>query len=376
MPRKYEIAVLPGDGVGPEVIREALRALEASRELTDLNLETTTYSAGAKYWLGKGRRRHEWDEETFERCDKADAILLGPIGLPDVVREDGCPVGGHVVFGLRMGLDLYANGRPVKLMNGVKSPLAMKGSRDIAFAALRENGARVDCGIQGILSRGGEDEAGVDVRLITRKGAERIISYAFRLSMRRKGAPIDRKRRVTCVDKSNVLAGCRLFRSIYSDLARRFPRIEKDYAYVDAMCQWLIRRPEKYDVIVTTNLFGDILSEIGAALQGGLGLAPSANIGEKHAMFEPVHGSAPQYAGRNLANPTAAILSAKMILEWLSEKWTDKQLDVAARLIERAVVQSLKKGEGLTHDLGGTTSTRQAGQAVVRNMRLLARKED
>ena len=228
MPRKFEIAVLPGDGVGPEVIREALRALEASRELTDLNLETTTYSAGAKYWLGKGRRRHEWDEETFERCDKADAILLGPIGLPDVVREDGRPVGGHVVFGLRMGLDLYANVRPVKLMNGVKSPLAMKGSGDIDFAVIRENTEGLYCGIQGILSRGGEDEAGVDVRLITRKGAERIISYAFRLSMRRKGASIDRKRRVTCVDKSNVLAGCRLFRSIYNDLAGRFPRIEKD----------------------------------------------------------------------------------------------------------------------------------------------------
>ena len=296
--------------------------------------------------------------------------------MPDVVREDGRPVGSDVVFGLRMGLDLYANVRPVKLMNGVKSPLAMKGSGDIDFAVIRENTEGLYCGIQGILSRGGEDEAGVDVRLITRKGAERIISYAFRLSMRRKGAPIDRKRRVTCVDKSNVLAGCRLFRSIYNDLARRFPRIEKDYAYVDAMCQWLIRRPEKYDVIVTTNLFGDILSEIGASLQGGLGLAPSANIGEKHGMFEPVHGSAPQYAGRNLANPAAAILSAKMMLEWLSEKSTDEQLDVAARLIERAVVQSLEKGEGLTHDLGGTTSTIQAGQAVVRNMRLLAQKED
>ena len=376
MPRKFEIAVLPGDGVGPEVIREALRALEASRELTDLNLETTTYSAGAKYWLGKGRRRHEWDEETFERCSKADAILLGPIGLPDVVREDGRPVGGDVVFGLRMGLDLYANVRPVKLMNGVKSPLAMKGSGDIDFAVVRENTEGLYSGIQGILSRGGEDEAGVDVRVVTRKGAERIISYAFRLSMRRKGAPIDRKRRVTCVDKSNVLAGCRLFRSIFNDLAGRFPRIEKDYAFVDAICQWLVRRPEKYDVIVTTNLFGDILSEIGAALQGGLGLAPSANIGEKHGMFEPVHGSAPQYAGKNVANPTAAILSVKMMLEWLGEEWNDKQLDVAARLIEKAVVQSLEKGELLTHDLGGKASTRQAGQAVVRNMRLLAQKED
>ena len=148
-----------------------------------------------------------------------------------------------------------------------------------------------------------------------------------------------------------------MFRSIYNDLARRFPRIEKDYAYVDAMCQWLIRRPEKYDVIVTTNLFGDILSEIGAALQGGLGLAPSANIGEKHGMFEPVHGSAPQYAGKNVANPTAAILSVKMMLEWLGEEWNDKQLDVAARLIEKAVVQSLEKGELLTHDLGGKAST-------------------
>jgi 3-isopropylmalate dehydrogenase len=274
-----------------------------------------------------------------------------------------------------MGLDLYANVRPVKLMDGVKSPLAMKGPKDIDFVIVRENTEGLYSGIQGILSRGGGDEAGVDVRLITRKGAERIINYAFRLSMRRNGAPVDRKRRVTCVDKSNVLAGCRLFRSIFNEFAGKYPRIQKDYAYVDAICQWLIRRPERYDVIVTTNLFGDILSEIGAALQGGLGLAPSANIGEVHGMFEPVHGSAPRYAGRNVANPTAAILSAMMMLEWLAEKWNDKQLDAAARLINEAVVQSLGKGEMWTQDLGGKTSTRQAGQAVVRNMRLIAHKE-
>jgi 3-isopropylmalate dehydrogenase len=375
MPRKYEIAVLPGDGVGPEVIREALRVLEASGVLTGLNLETTAYNAGARYWLAKGRREREWDEETFEKCSKADAILLGPIGLPDVVRKDGRPVGGDVVFGLRKGLDVYANVRPVKLMDGVKSPLAMKGPKDIDFVIVRENTEGLYSGIQGILSRGGGDETGVDVRLITRKGAERIINYAFRLSMRRNGAPIDRKRRVTCVDKSNVLAGCRLFRSIFNEFAGKYPRIQKDYAYVDAICQWLIRGPEKYDVIVTTNLFGDILSEIGAALQGGLGLAPSANVGEVHGMFEPVHGSAPRYAGKNVANPTAAILSAMMMLEWLAEKRNDKQLDAAARLINEAVVQSLGKGEMWTQDLGGKTSTRQAGQAVVRNMRLIAHKE-
>lgn len=374
MPRKYEIAVLPGDGIGPEVIGEALRALEACKALTGVNIETTTFSAGARYFVGKGRRQREWDEETFERCGKADAILLGPIGLPDVVREDGRPVGGDVVFGLRMGLDLYANVRPVKLMNGVTSPLAMKGPKDIDFVVVRENTEGLYSGIQGILSRGGGDEAGVDVRLVTRKGAERIINHAFRLSMRRNGAPADRTRRVTCVDKSNVLAGCRLFRSIFNDLARKFAKIEKDYAYVDAVCQWLIRRPEKYDVIVTTNLFGDILSEIGAALQGGLGLAPSANIGDEHGMFEPVHGSAPQYAGKNIANPTAAILSAKMMLKWLGEKRNDKKLDDAANLIENAVVQSLERREVLTDDIGGKTSTRQAGLAVIRNMRLLAHK--
>src|SRR5712664_1906330 len=137
MPRKYEIAVLPGDGVGPEVIREALRVLEASGELSGLNLETTAYDAGARYWLGKGGRVREWDEEIFEKCSKADAILLGPIGLLDIIRKDGRPVGGDVVFGLRMGLDLYANVRPVKLMDGVKSPLAMKGPKDIDFVIVR-----------------------------------------------------------------------------------------------------------------------------------------------------------------------------------------------------------------------------------------------
>ncbi|MEM2146937.1 MAG: isocitrate/isopropylmalate family dehydrogenase, partial [Candidatus Jordarchaeaceae archaeon] len=226
--------------------------------------------------------------------------------------------------------------------------------------------------IRGILSRGGTDEIAVDVRVITRKGAERIIRYAFELCMRRNGAPGDGKKRVTCVDKSNVLDGCRFFRKIYDEIAVNYKAVQKDYVYVDAMTQWMIRAPEHYDVVVTSNFQGDILSDLSSVLIGGMGMAPSANVGEKYGFFEPVHGSAPDIAGQGKANPIASILSGKMMLEWLAEKHKDRACEKAASKIEEAVSKVLNEGKIRTPDLcygkySGVTpsTTSEVGDAVV-----------
>ncbi len=372
MSRKYRVAVLPGDGIGPEVTNVSVRVVEACEEaVPGLRFDLQTYGAGARYYVKSGKKG-EWEPGGFEACQKADAILMGAIGLPNVTYPDGRPVGGSVVFGLRMGLDLYANVRPVRLMYGVQSPLRSKSAKDIDFVIVRENTEDLYAGIQGVLARGGLEETGVDVRVITSKGSERVVRYSFNLALKRKGAPGDGKTRVTCVDKSNVLRGDRFFRSVFDRVAGFFPRVDRDYAYVDAMCQWMIRRPEKYDVVVTTNVFGDILSELGAALQGGLGMAPSANIGDFHALFEPVHGSAPDMAGRNRANPVATVLSAGMMLEWLGETRKDSKLKSAARLVDRAVERTLAEGKVLTADLGGRVSTRKMGEAIVKNLAIVA----
>ncbi len=372
MPRKYTVAVLPGDGIGPEVVAQALEVLKRAEELVGFRITLNTFEAGARHWLKNGRK-DEWEPGTFDRCKKADAILMGAIGLPDVKYSDGRAVGGEVVFGLRMGLDLYANVRPCKLAEGIETPLRGKTSKDIDFIVVRENTEDLYAQIQGVLARGGTEEAAIDVAVITRKGAERVVDYAFRTASKRHGAPSDGRKRVTCVDKSNLLKGSVLFRSVFSKIGRSYAKIEKDYAYVDAMAQWMIRRPERYDVIVTTNMFGDILSDLGAALQGGLGLAPSGNIGDSHGMFEPVHGSAPSYAGKNRANPVAAIMSAVMMLEWLSEKRGDRRLRRAADVIRRAVAETLKDRKNLTYDLGGRTSTRKMGQIIQKKMVGLSR---
>ena len=371
MPRKYAIAVLPGDGIGPEVVEQAVEVLKRAERLLGLRIAFETFEAGARYWLKNGRK-NEWKPDTFEKCRRADAILMGAIGLPDVKNSDGRAVGGKVVFGLRMGLDLFANVRPCKLMNGIGTPLRGKTQKDIDFVVVRENTEDSYAQIQGVLARGGMEETAIDVGIITKKGAERVVDYAFRTSMKRHGAPSDGKRRVTCVDKSNVLKGSVLFRSVFSQIGRAYAKIEKDYAYVDAMAQWMIRRPERYDVIVTTNMFGDILSDLGAAIQGGLGLAPSGNIGDSHGMFEPVHGSAPSYAGKNRANPVAAIMSAAMMLEWLSEKRGDRRLRQAADMIRRAVAESLEDRKNLTYDLGGRTLTSKLGEIIQNRMVALA----
>ena len=210
----------------------------------------------------------------------------------------------------------------------------------------------------------------IDVKIVTRKGSERIIKYAFDLCRtRNKGAPVDGKKRVTCVDKSTVLKSCALFREVFDEIAEDYPDIEKDYALIDAWAQWAIRQPEYYDVVVTTNMFGDIISDLTSPFQGGLGVAPSAEVGDRYGMFRPIHGSAPKYYGKNVANPIATILSAKMLLDWLSQMHNDKAAKEAADRIDKAVDMLLEEGKVLPRDLGGDAKTTEVGEEIAKKIR-------
>jgi 3-isopropylmalate dehydrogenase len=227
---------------------------------------------------------------------------------------------------------------------------------------------------RGYLSRGGIDELAVDSRIITRKGAERVIRYAFELSKRRKGTPSDGTHRVTCVDKSNVTAGCKLFRRIYDEVATAYPGVHRDYAYIDAFQQWLLRTPESYDVAVTSNVFGDIATDLAAVLQGGMGMAAGGNIGDGHAMFEPIHGSSPKHAGKDEVNPIAMILATQMMLDWLGRKKKDAALREAATAVETAVERHLIEGRALTYDLGGTARCSEVGSAIAAAIPKIAKR--
>ncbi len=267
-------------------------------------------------------------------------------------RNDGQLAGVSIVLGQRRELELYANVRPVKLYPGVPSPLAEKQPKDIDFVIIRENTEGLYAGIGKHYGESEREELAIDMRPISRLGSERVIQYALKLALkRRQGAPHDGQRRVTCVDKSNVLIGDQLFRRVFQELVRETPKIVPDFAYIDAWTMWCLRRPEYYNVVVTANLYGDIISDLGAGIQGGMGVAAGGNIGNTHAMFEPIHGSAPRHAGKRRANPIAAILAGKMMLEWLGEQHQDQKALEAASIIEAAVIQVLSEGQVRTYDL-------------------------
>jgi 3-isopropylmalate dehydrogenase len=353
--RKYKISVLPGDGIGREVIPEAVAVLNAVVSGTSgLEMELHEFECGGEYFL---KTEREWSEEAEAFTKKeADAILLGGVGAKDadgmIVRcPDGNMAGYGVVIGLRQELDLYANVRPVKLYERVPTPLAGKESKDIDMVIVRENTEGLYIPARGRLTGREEGDLAVDLRVITASGSERVSRFAFDLAMERNGAPIDGKRRVTCVDKSNLLAGCKLFRESFNKVGEMYPDVIRDYAYVDAWTLLAIQKPEQYDVVVAPNEFGDIISDLGGALQGGLGISPSGNIGNQNAMFEPVHGSAPDIAGKSIANPLAAILSVAMMLEWLGSKHGDEAPISAAAKIRNGVKKALGTSNIRTPDL-------------------------
>lgn len=324
MQPSHPIAVLPGDGIGPEIVAAATQILARVAELDGFQLDFEEYPAGAGAYLQHG---NALPPESMEGCRRADAIFKGPSGLPHVRLPDGTEAG--VLGGrFRNGLDLYVNLRPIKLYPNVPTALANRQPGDIDWVMVRENteGLYASRG-NGIVANTGQ--AATDTLMITRLGTERIVRYAFEEARRRNG-----KKRVACVDKSNVLRSFAFFRQIFKEVAQHYPDIETDFLYVDAAAQALVLEPDRFDVLVTENLFGDILSDLGGATVGGVGVCAGANIGDKHAYFEPIHGSAPALAGKGIANPLSAILAGKMMLDYLGRPHS------AAR-IERAIEQAL-----------------------------------
>ncbi|MCS6817160.1 MAG: 3-isopropylmalate dehydrogenase [Blastocatellia bacterium] len=346
------IAVIPGDGIGVEVTREAVRVLEAAAEAYGLALEMTHFDWGAEKYLREGIGLPEGAVEMLQR--EYDAILAGAFGDPRIPDHRHAR---EILLGLRVQLDLFVNLRPVKLLDERLTPLKGRTPDDIDFVIVRENteGAYVDVG--GVFKKGTLEEVAIQEEITTRRGTERIIVAAFEYARRQ------RRRRVTLVDKSNVLRyGHGLWQRVFWEVAERYPEIEATHQYVDAMALRMVQDPASCDVIVTTNMFGDILSDLGAALIGGLGLAPSGNIHPgRISLFEPVHGTAPELAGKGVANPMGAILTAAMLLDYVGA-------EEAARAIERAVVATIQAGE-VTRDLGGSLSTEDVGRAIAARVR-------
>ena len=359
MPKNaYLITVLRGDGIGPEVMAESMKVLRAAGQVFGLAFTFDEHDVGAALYQRSG---DPFPSVTLEACRRADAVLKGPAGLPGVRTPDGREaglLGGH----FRMALDLYANVRPARLWPGITSALRDRPPGRIDYVIVRENTEGLYASRLGGIVVG--EEAATDTMVITRHGTERVARYAFELARKRRGAPADGVRRVTCVDKANVLKSFAFFRKVFLEVAKRYPDVEADLLHADACAQALVLWPERFDVIVCENLLGDLLSDLGGATVGGIALSPSGNIGDRYAVFEPVHGSAPGLAGSGRANPLAAILTAGMLLGWLGHA-------EAQAGVESAVASLLAEG-ALPLDPDGATRipTAQVGDAV--SARLLA----
>lgn len=354
----YKIAQLGGDGIGPEVLGEAVRVLEAVQG-DGLRFSFEPAEMGAALYRRTGE---DLPRETVDLCRAVDAILFGAAGLPDIRQSDGTELTPQI--SLRMILDLYAGMRPVKLYPGVPSPLRVPPDGRIDYVIFRENTEGLFASLGGGSKVG--EELAVDTLVITRKGTERVVRRAFETARARgHGAPADGVARVTCVDKANVFRSYAFFRQVFQETACAYPDVRTDFAYVDAMSMYLVQAPWRYDVVVLENMFGDILSDLGAATVGGLGLAPSADVGDRYALFQPCHGSAPDIAGKDLANPIAAILSAALLCRWLGLQQHDPAVTAAADRIDAAVARALTDSRAHTQDIGGSASTRQCADAVI-----------
>ena len=360
MPNKniLHIAVLPGDGIGVDVTEEAVRVLRTvEKALGTFTLRIQKYEAGAGCYQRSGS---DLPPDTLVACCQADAVLLGAMGHPNVRKPDGTELTPQVT--LRIELDLYAGVRPCKLYAGAKTPLANVKPGEIDLVILREQTEGLFASQSGGIVL--HDQLATDTLVMTRRGTERICEFAFRLAAERPRSQHGPTPRVTCVDKSNIFKSYAFFRKIFDEVAARNLSIPKSHAYIDAQALYLVQKPQQCDVLVTENMFGDILSDLAAALVGGMGMAPSADIGDHHAVFQPAHGTAPDIAGKGIANPIAAILSASMMLDWLGRRHRLAEVTRAGSLIERAVAEVLAQGKTLPVDQGGNATTQVVGQAI------------
>jgi 3-isopropylmalate dehydrogenase len=351
----FHIAVLPGDGIGPEVMAPALEVLRKVEATTPgLKFKFTQAEAGAVHYRDTGK---SMPESTIKLCRDADAILLGACGLPEVRYPDGTEIMPQVE--LRFIFDLYAGVRPARLVPGVPSPILGADTRGIDLVLIRESteGLFASMG-KGVVTH---DDAR-ETLVITRKTSERLFEFSFRLAERRKkrGKP----GKLTCVDKANVFKAFAFFRGMFDEAGKRHPEVATERLYVDACSAMLVRRPWDFDVMVMENMFGDILSDLTAGLVGGMGMAPSADIGDTHAVFQPCHGTAPDIMGRGIANPSAMILSAAMMLDWLADKFEHAPAGAAAQRIEAAVDKAFQTGIR-PREFGGPDGTAAVAKAVL-----------
>jgi 3-isopropylmalate dehydrogenase len=350
----HSIGLLPGDGIGPEVTQEALKVLAAVAAIDGFSYELVDYPYSGEHYL---KTKELVPDRVIDEWRTLDAVLLGAIGHPEV--ETGL-VERSVILGLRFGLDLYINLRPIKLYSPHLCPLKDKGPDDIDFVVVRENTEGIYSQIGGHLKKNTPDEVAVVNGVYTWKGCERASRYAFELAEKRGTSP---KPKVTLVDKANAVRPQDIWTRAFAHVAQDFPQVETDHAYVDACCMWMVKNPEWFDVIVTTNLFGDIITDLGAMLQGGMGIAASGNIHPgRTSMFEPIHGSAPKYAGKNVACPLGAISAVAMMLDFLGETR-------AASRVDGAIAALLKSGTVPSADARSGISTSAMGDMVVERVR-------
>ncbi|MEM8734351.1 MAG: isocitrate/isopropylmalate dehydrogenase family protein [Planctomycetota bacterium] len=338
--KNFEVAVLGGDGIGPEVANESVRLLrEMQPALSGVEFEFTEYSVGVGEYQRSG---NALPTEAFTACEQSDAVLLGAMGLPNVRYPDGKEIAPQL--DLRERLGLYGGIRPIRLYNADDTPLKGYEAGEIDFVLLRESTEGLFAG-RGATFEPGADRA-TNEMVITREGAERVSRLAFQLAQKR-------NKKVSLIDKANVLSSMVFFREIFDAVAKEFPDCEAEHVYVDATALFLVRDPKRFDVMVTENMFGDILSDLAAGLVGGMGMAPSGDVGASAAVFQPSHGSAPDIAGQGIANPTAMILSAAMMLEWFEHPETVR----AAEAIHQSVATLFEDRSLRTPDMGGKLST-------------------
>jgi 3-isopropylmalate dehydrogenase len=355
----YDICVMPGDGIGFDVIDATLPLLDRLVHDAPFSFRFSSHPAGAQHYQATG---DALPAATLAAARAADAILFGAMGWPAIRYPDGTEIAPQL--DLRVELELYAGVRPARALPGIPLPLADPRARGIDLVVVRES-------TEGLFASRGkgsidDDSEARDTMVITRRGSERVHDFAFRLAQRRKrrGLP----GRVTCVDKANVFRSMAFFRKIFDERALRFPDIEARHNYIDATALDLIRKPWDFDVIVTENMFGDILSDQTAALVGGMGMAPSGDIGDDHGLFQPCHGSAPDIAGQGKANPTATVLSAALMLDWLAQRHGNDALAHAAHRLEQAVDAVFASGKIVPFEFGGRDGTAAIAAAVASNL--------
>lgn len=356
MMREYKIAVIPGDGIGIEVVEEALKILKRASEIVgDVKFSFDSFEWGCEYYLKTGKMM---DEDGLDRLKKYDAILLGAVGFPGVPDHISLR---DLLLKIRQGFDQYINYRPVKLLEHVECPLKGKKTEDVDILFIRENKEGEYAGVGSILNEGQDSEIALQTSVFTRKNTERVMRFAFEEAKKR-----NKMNKVTSITKSNALNYSMVFwDKIFAEISKEYPEIKTNASHVDAACMFLVQKPEIFDVVVASNLFGDIMTDLAAALQGGLGFAAGANLNPEKkfpSMFEPVHGSAPDIAGKGLANPLAMIWTAVLMLDFLGEKELSKMISNALRNI-------LKYKDKLTSDLGGSAKTNKVGDSICELLR-------